>query len=52
MINDTEHGYVVIKCERCGMDGGQVAYGWAILCDQCKSLDDQEWWEDGQEKEK
>lgn len=52
MINDTEHGYVVIKCERCGMDGGQVAYGWAILCDQCKSLDDQEWWEDGQRKEK
>lgn len=50
MINDTEQGYVVIKCERCGMDGGQVAYGWAILCDQCKSLDDQEWWEDGQRK--
>lgn len=52
MINDTEQGYVVIKCERCGMDGGQVAYGWAILCDQCKSLDDQEWWEDGQRKER
>lgn len=52
MINDTEQGYVVIRCERCGMDGGQVAYGWAILCDQCKSLDDQEWWEDGQRKER
>lgn len=46
MINETEQGYVVIKCERCGMDGGTVAYGWAILCDQCKSLDDQEWWEE------
>ena len=52
MINDTEQGYVVIRCERCGMDGGQVAYGWAILCDQCKSLDDQEWWEDGERKER
>jgi len=28
------------------MDGGQVAYGWAILCSQCMSLDSKEWEED------
>lgn len=41
--DDVEDGYVTVRCERCGMDGGQVAYGWAILCSQCKSLDDREW---------
>jgi hypothetical protein len=41
--NELENGYVTVHCERCGMDGGQVAYGWAILCSQCKSLDDREW---------
>lgn len=41
--DDVEDGYVTVRCERCGMDGGQVAYGWAILCSQCKSFDDKEW---------
>jgi phage FluMu protein Com len=46
VIDETEQGYVVVKCERCGMDGGMVAYGWSILCSQCKSLDDNEWYEE------
>lgn len=46
VIDETEQGYVVVKCERCGMDGGMVAYGWAILCSQCKSLDNNEWYEE------
>jgi phage FluMu protein Com len=46
VIDETEQGYVVVKCERCGMDNGMVAYGWAILCSQCKSLDDNEWHEE------
>jgi hypothetical protein len=44
--NENDSGYVVVRCERCGMDGGQVAYGWAILCSQCMSLDGKEWEED------
>ncbi len=24
VIDETEQGYVVVKCERCGMDGGMV----------------------------
>jgi len=43
VIDETDSGYIRVFCERCGMDGAQVAYGWAVLCSQCKSLDDREW---------
>lgn len=29
-----------VRCQRCGRYGGQVAYGWALLCKRCKDSDD------------
>ena len=43
---ESDDSYVVIRCQRCNAEGGMATYGWAILCSQCKSLDDQDWWED------
>jgi Zn finger protein HypA/HybF involved in hydrogenase expression len=40
VINDN---YAVIKCERCSADGAMLAFDWALLCSQCKSLDYREW---------
>lgn len=38
---------LTVPCQRCGRPGGQVAYGWALLCKRCKDSDDA-WYEDDQ----
>ena len=43
---DTDTGFVIIYCQRCGHSRDvQVKHGWALLCGRCRAEDDGEWQE-------
>ena len=46
-----DEGETIVYCQRCGRPGGKVAYGWAILCKQCRGDDDSEWFDQNKGKQ-
>lgn len=47
MLDDTDTGFVVIRCDRCLKTGDvRVKHGWALLCARCRREDDAEWQEE------